>query len=145
MKIFIGQVYIKPGVSFEFSHRMQLWLGEQMSLVACDSTRFQNKFGRDFDLMIRVSADTQITDNRIKGPAVFRKSKDVEYTVFLPFDVISKATDGCRAALTFLLAGIHSVFQQAGIDTKALDEQKNSIIEHICSDPTMLSEPWPSG
>ena len=142
MRVFIGQIYIKPGVDFPFSHQMQGWLGEQLSSMANPSAEFVRKYGADFALVVRVSADTGIVENRIKGPTIFKKTRDVEYTVFLPFDVIDKASDGCRVALDFLLRGIESVFHQAGIDAERLPERKASILDHICSDASMFTEPW---
>jgi hypothetical protein len=43
------------------------------------------------------------------------------------------------------LPSIRSVFQQAGIDPGRLDEKKSLILEHLCSDPAMLTMPWPHG
>ncbi|HYO59109.1 hypothetical protein [Archangium sp.] len=144
MRVSIGQIYVKPGVSFPFSHLMQRWLSNELSSAASDSTEFERKYGAGFSLMVNVSADTQILDNQIKGPTIFKKDKDVEFTLFLPFDVIVAAADGCRVALEYLLGGVCSVFQKAGIDPGKLDEKRAFIIEHICSDPTMLTEePWP--
>jgi hypothetical protein len=145
MMVSIGQVYIKPGVNFPFSHLMQIWVSEELSSVADDCAEFQKKYGREFELIVRISADTQIADNVLKGPTVFRKAKDVEYSVFLPIDIIVKAPGGCRVAMEFLMAGIRSVFQKVGIDPTKLDERKAVIIDHVCSDPIMLKQPWPYG
>jgi hypothetical protein len=143
MKVYIAQIYIKPGVSFPFSCSMQVWVSEELSSLADFCDEFVRKYGTEFKLIVRVSADTQIADNVIKGPTVFKKTKDVEYTVFLPYDVIAQAPDGCRAALEFLFAGIRSVFLKAGISPEKLDEKKEAIIEHVCSDATMFDGPWP--
>ncbi|MCP3140660.1 hypothetical protein [Pyxidicoccus xibeiensis] len=144
MKVSIGQIYIKPGVSFPFSHLMQRWLAKELSSAASDIAEFEKKHGIGFSLMVNVSADTQLMDNQIKGPAVFKRDKDVQFTLFLPFDVIAAAPDGCRVAMEYLLSGIRSIFQKAGIDPGKLDEKRTFIIDHICADPTMLTEPWPN-
>lgn len=143
MMVSIGQAYIKPGISFPFSHLMQTWVSKELSSVADGCVEVQRKYGSEFELIVRISADTQIVDNALKGPTVFRKTKAVEYTVFLPFDIIVKAPAGCRVAMEFLVAGIRSVFQRVGIDPTKLDERKAVIIDHVCSDPTMLKQPWP--
>ncbi|WPB77201.1 hypothetical protein KYC5002_50510 [Archangium violaceum] len=145
MRVSIGQIYTKPGVSFPFSHQMQRWLGEELSSATNAAADFKKKYGTGFNLVARVSADTQISDNQIKGPTIFKRDKDVEFTVFLPFDVIVSSAGGCRISVDYLLGGIRSVFQQAGIDLERLDEKKAFILEHICSDPTMLTMPWPHG
>ena len=78
----------------------------------------------------------------IKGPTVFKRDRDVEYTVFLPFDVVSRAPSGCRAAMQYLVGGIREVFQHAGIDLAGLDARAALIVDHVCSDPSMLKGTW---
>lgn len=143
MRISVGQIYIKPGVSFPFSHIMQRWLGEELTAAADDWTEFAKKYGPGFSLVVRLSADTSIVSNVIKGPTVFRRDKDVEYTVFLPFEVIMTASNGCGSAMRHLIDGVRVVFRLAGIESSSLDAKESSMIEHACSEPVMLEEPWP--
>jgi hypothetical protein len=143
MRVSIGQIYIVPGATFPFSHHMQLWLGEKLSSACNEPGEFQKRHGADFELMVRVSAKKGTSENEIKGPTVFRKTRDVEYTLFLPFDTIAGSAGGCFVAAEFLLDGLLSVFQRAGLGTSKLNEQKSSLVAHICSEPSMLSKPWP--
>jgi hypothetical protein len=143
MKVSVSQIYIKAGVSFPFSHHMQRLLGEEFSGVSQDDGEFVRKHGGDFDLVINLSADVGIGQVRVKGPTVFKKTRDVEYTLFLPFDVIVGSSDGCRSAVEFLVEGVRTIFRQAGIDTARLHERQASIVEQVCSNPIMLSRPWP--
>ena len=122
---------------------MQLWVSKELSPLADPCEAFVRKCGAELKLVVNVSADTQIEDNLLKGPGVYKKGRWVEYVVYLPYDVIAQAQDGCRAAMAFLLAGIRSIFLKAGIGPEKLDEKKEAIIEHICSDATMLDGPWP--
>lgn len=144
MKVWVGQVYIKPGVNFPFSQRMQGWLSEELSAVSGDGTEFRRKYGDDFELMVRISADTGMAENRVKGPTVFKKTRDVEYVLFLPFDAIVRSLEGCRTAAELLVDGVRAIFQEVGIGVAPLDEKKALIVEHLCSEPTMLKAPWPS-
>jgi len=84
MKIFVGQIYIKVGVSFPFSLRFQRWLGDALSDRVEVSDQFSQKFGADFGLGLRISGKEDIDRPEIKGPTVFKRDKDVEYTIFLP-------------------------------------------------------------
>ncbi len=142
MKVFLGQIYGEPGVSFPFSHHMQAWLGAQLSELATPNTEFLNMYGADFALMVRISARTNCTENQIKGPTVFKKTKDVEYTLFLPYDAIVAADEGCRAAVRFLLNGIQQVFTRAHIDAADFESRMAFIEEHVCSEAAMLKKPW---
>src|SRR5438128_660345 len=105
MKVHFGQIYIEPGVEFPFSHLFQRYLAKEVTALVVPSGKFIEKYGSDFELMFRISAKNGIQDNEIRGPTVFRKAKDVEYTVFLPFDIISGTHDVPHSALRFLLKG----------------------------------------
>jgi hypothetical protein len=141
MRIHFGQIYVEPGVDFPFSHTFQHRLAIEITALVEPSAKFVKEFGKDFELMFNVSAKRAIHDNEIRGPTVFRKAKDAEYTVFLPFDVITGQTDAPRRALKFLLKGICDVFDLLEIDKAKLLDKEEAIIEGICSDPTMLEEP----
>jgi hypothetical protein len=141
MKIWFGQIYIEPGVSFPFSYRFQHRLSEEVTALVLPSAKFIDTYGSDFELMFRISAKRGIEDNEIKGPTVFRKSHDVEYTVFLPFDAIMCKSQVPQSALRLLLMGIRVVLQALEIDTAGIAARQEALIEHICSDPEMFEEP----
>ncbi len=143
MKIHVAQIYVEPGTSFPFSHLWQRWMSAELSARAVPSKKFVTKYGDDFELMIRISAKKKLTDNEVRGPSIFRKQKDVEYTLFLPYDVIIEAPNGCRVAMEFILRGIVDIFAAAHIDAKGLEAQQLYLIDHACSDPSMFEKPWP--
>jgi hypothetical protein len=98
MKVFVSQLNIQPGVSFPFSHVMQSLLHETLSALAVPSPAFTDKYGADFNLIVRLSAKREPKQNEIKGPTVFKKEKEVEYTLFLPFEAIIEQVDIAREA-----------------------------------------------
>jgi hypothetical protein len=85
MKIFIGQIYIKPGISFPFSLGFQKWLGDSLSERIEATEPFKKEFGVDARLGIRISAKENIDQPEIKGPTFFKRDKCVEFTIFLPY------------------------------------------------------------
>lgn len=140
MDVYFGQIYIEPGAAFPFSHHFQSRLSEAVTGLVKPSTRFVKEYGRDFALTFNVSAKRAIGDNDIKGPTVFKKTKDVEYSVFLPFDVIKRDADVSKSALTFLFKGMCSVFESLDIDTRKVREQEEALIQQICADPMMFEQ-----
>ena len=84
--------------------------------------------------MFRVSAKRAICDNEIFGPSVFKKTKDIEFTVFLPFDVIQCEANTLYSAIGYLLQGVCSVFDSLGIDKSKLQTRKMTLVEAISSD-----------
>lgn len=141
VKVQFGQIYVEAGVDFPFSHHFQRRIADDVSALVEPSSEFTQKYGSDFELMFRVSAKKGITDHEVRGPTVFKRTKDVEYTIFLPFDIITRQADAPRQALKYLLKGVYDVFDSLGIDTSKLLADQDHLIEGICSDPAMLSEP----
>jgi hypothetical protein len=141
MKVWFGQIYGIPGASFPFSHLFQRHLSSEVTARVEASPKFVKQYGEDFELMFNVSAKPGLRDIEIRGPAVYKKTKDVEYTVFLPFDVIIPHADAPRRAIRFLLKGVCEVFDRLEIDTSRLRAEQDGILEGMCSDPSMLAEP----
>ncbi len=138
MKVYFSQIYIKPGVSFPFSHQFQVHLSNVITDLVVSSMSFVEKYGDDSNLIFRISAKTEIRDNELKGPTVFNKGKDIEYTVFLPFDVIHCASDANRSALHYLLNGVTSALESLDINAETLLKNRESLVERVLSDPIML-------
>ena len=105
MQIYFGQIYVEPEVAFPFSTQFQQLLGTEITSLVQPSTGFVEKYGIDWDVMIRISAKTKIENNEVLGPWVCKRDQDVECTVFLPYDVIDRAKSGHEIALQFLLDG----------------------------------------
>lgn len=144
MRMAITQVYIKVGIRFPYSYRMQIRVSEELSALFEECDVLEKRYGKDYKLTFYMSADVGIAANVIKGPGVIKRTKDIEYTIFLPYDVIVKSPDGCRSAMEHLLAGIAAILKQLGVDTSPLDGRRDAIVESICADPSTLKEPWPS-
>lgn len=139
MKIFFGQIYVDPGVKFTFTHRFQKFIGGEISSIVKPSDKFINEYGEDFDLIFRVSAKRDITDVDIKGPTVFKKDKDVEFTIFLPFDSDQPSLrDGNRRPLELLLGAVVGVLNKLEIDTKFLQERMGVFMDAVMADPSMI-------
>jgi hypothetical protein len=140
MKVYFGQIYIDAGIEFPFSIDFQKYLAEAVTAQVAPSGYWVKKYGRHFDLIFRISAKREITKNEIRGPTVFRKAKDIEYSIFLPFDVVTRRRDIPRSALRFVFKGVYSVLESLEIDTGKLKQREESVIEKICSDPKMFEE-----
>lgn len=138
MKVAFSQVYIEPDANFPFSVHFQRLMTEEVTAITTPSSKFTESFGIVSELIFRISAKHQLEDNEIKGPTVFKNAKDVEFTIFLPFDVIRGRADASKQALHFLLKGVCSVFDMLAIDKTKLVDKQQALIERICSDPTMF-------
>ena len=138
MKVYFTQLYVQPSVEFPFSYRFQHYLSTTVTDLVTPSATFREQYGSDSKLVFNISAKRIIQEAEIKGPTVFKKTKDVEYSVFLPFDVIMCNSEVPQSALRYLLHGVCSVFESLGIDPTPIVERQESMIQHICSDPEMF-------
>jgi len=113
MNIFFSQIYIRPGKTY----------------------------GVDYELIFNISAKAEILEPEIKGPTVFKRDKDVEFTIFLPHKG-SKVTNQIEYAdaLKHLLNGVVTVLKSFHIDTLQLVENSSNLIERVISDPTMIEK-----
>jgi hypothetical protein len=138
MKVYFGQIYIEVGASFRFSHQLQLRLSDEVTAAIQESADFAKAFGADWSLMFRISAKRKIEQAEILGPTVFRKAKDVEFSVFLPFNPLSREADVERAALAMLLGAVCEKLERYSISTVTLRERASGLIDSICSDSGMF-------
>jgi len=105
MKIAFSQVYIEVGANFPFSVHFQRLMTREITALVQPSPKFVEAFGDVSELIFRISAKHELEDNEIRGPTVFKKTKHVEFTVFLPFDVIMAHPDAPKQALFFFAEG----------------------------------------
>jgi len=98
------------------------------------------KYGEDWDLMFRISARAAIGDTDIRGPSVFRKNRNVEYSIFLPFTTIRGAEDVLRTAIEYLFDAFLSVLTKLGFSTERIGARRLALVDSICSDPRMFDQ-----
>jgi len=144
MRICVTQIYIRVGVNFPFSHLFQKWLADALTQRVSPSDYFLNRYSAEYCLVFNVSAKAEIKAPEIVGPSVFKKTHDVEYTVFLPFDRDEDyERTGYRRVMAFLFEGIVAVLRGLRIDTSTVEQDMASLIEFAASDPIMTTKRKP--
>lgn len=141
MKIFVSQIYIEAGINYPFSHSFQRWISDELSSLVPPSPAYDQQYP-GFDLMFRMSAKAELATPLIKGPTVFKKTKDVEFSIFLPY--IEHDPSDPRSLLKPLklfLDAVATVLQSLGVDVSELQACSDSLIERIIGNPEMI-ETW---
>lgn len=138
MKVFISQFYIEPGVFFPFSWYFQNYINGILGELLTDSSVFGKHYGAEYDLMFRMSAKRQIPETELRGPSRFPKSKSIEYSIFLPYDIIAASSDWRDAVLNALLDAVLMVLEQWGFNTQKFSERRSHIVASIVGDPQMI-------
>lgn len=142
MKVPFSQVYIELGANFPFSVHFQRLLTKEVTALVQPSPKMTQSYGIVSQLVFNVSARHSLEDNEICGPTFFKRTRDLEYTIFLPFDVIMAHPDAPKHALLFLLKGVCDVLEMLEIDKSKLLDRQPALIDAICSDPKMLAPSW---
>lgn len=139
MNIFVSQFYTEAGASYPFKPRFQKFLSEKLSAIVPISPEFAEKYGNDFDLMFRLGAKSEYVSPVIKGPTVFKRDRDVEYTIFLPFNR-SKPLDAAVLSerVQQLLECVAKVFDDLGMSTGRLRLEIKDIVDSILNDKEMI-------
>lgn len=139
MFVYLGQIYVQPDIYFNFSCIFQNYIHSILSEKIIVSDYFKEKYP-DYKLMFRISAKKNIDENEIKGPSIFRKDSDMEYTIFLPFDAIMKHKNYNYIALKYLFEGIYTVFEEYHFDYSQIKENEEDTIKNILEDKKMFRE-----
>ncbi|MHA3770734.1 hypothetical protein ACXR0O_04250 [Verrucomicrobiota bacterium sgz303538] len=142
MKIYAGQLYITPGVSFPFSLQFQRWLGDELLKRVEPSEGFRKLYAENFDLGFVISAKSDIDQPEIKGPTVFKREKDVEYTIFLPYENrnyydVSALLDVFR----LLLQSIIRIMEGLRIDAAKVRESAPFLYTEFLAKPELMDAP----
>lgn len=140
MRIFFGQIYIQEGANFPFSCRFQQYLSGEVTCLVTASAKFCTKYGDDWKLVFNISAKHSLNKNEIRGPTVFKITHDVEYTIFLPYEVIMAETHPPTAALNWIFAGIYETLHRLEIDASQVHKQQERLVKYILSDPEMFQD-----
>jgi len=139
MRIYVSQIYIEVGVEYPFSHHFQIYISEELTRRVAASERFVSEYAEDFDLIFRVSAKAGIAQPEVRGPTVFAKDRDVEFTIFLTFDKTeAPGEQKYRRVLRQLVDQIIEVLRGLDMDVSRLSQESNRIVERIVGDPKMI-------
>ena len=86
-----------------------------------------------------MSAKEGLARPEIKGPTVFKRDKDVEYTVFLPFDrSVDMDANTLSRALDLLLSSMIEILEELDMTTTGLSAELSAIIDRILGDAKMI-------
>lgn len=138
MKIYVAQIYPEVKCNFPFTHHFQRFLTEQLSENAGGSSYFSQKYGMEFDLIFNMSAKTGIEDVQVFGPTVFKRTKDVEYTVFIPFNLETSKRTNLKKVLRFLFKGICDVLNQLEFNIENILKKQENWCDQIVTNDIMI-------
>jgi hypothetical protein len=140
MNVVISQVYIDPDAIYPFNFRFQRFLSESISMLSKSTKRFEDVYGSEWRVIIRLSAKSGLPSAELQGPTLFKRKKDVEYTLFLPFPLLlSDGNTDIRRVVELIVDGVTEVLGRLGLDSTGVCEKKHLIVNRVVSDKTFLN------
>ena len=138
MKIDFTQCFIEPGVTFPFSIRFRDAISDGMSeiLKTADVGHFRPKW-KGYDLTICISAKSKIRMAEVAGPGVYRRDRELEYTVFLPYEALPTFAD----AVGCLVDTVCGIIGSLGIDIGDIGRWRNEFVALASTDPAYSDDP----
>ena len=140
MRVYFSQIYIQEGVNYPFSHVFQQYLSKNITELTESSEQFDKEYGNDWDIMFRISAKKELDKVEIKGPTVFKKTKDVEYTIFLPFVNIDLKSNKYSLAIENIIDSVCSILVDLNFSTTKIRNTKAQLINEICQTNEMFKQ-----
>ena len=138
MNIYVSQVYPAAGVMFPFSHVFQKYMSQRLSSMASISPVLSGKYGEAVNVVFNMSAKRDISEPQVVGPAFFRRTGDLEYTIFLPCGPLPHSKESLRRAVEALIQSIVSVFDAFSIDSSDITSHSNEMIRAVMANPDMF-------
>ena len=139
MNVYVSQAYIETGSAYPFSHHFQRFISREITARVSPSEYLTKKFGEEYNIKFRMSAKSAIPEVEVRGPTVYRDTKDVEFTIFVTFDKSQgDSTEACYRALEELLCAIINTLSMLQFDVSRLADEYKSLITHVMSEPKML-------
>ena len=134
------QFYIQVGITFPFNYRFQIFLSDEITRLIKPSPKFIQLFREDYTLAFRISAKKELAINEVLGPIVFKRDKDVEYSIFLPYTPIMQQINPNESALEHLFDGVYGVLENYEIDISLIKKRQKKIIDKILNSLEMFGD-----
>ena len=139
MRIFVGQIYIQPNINYPFSHIFQKWIGEELTKLVKPPELFLKKYSDEFNVIFRLSAKSEIDKAEIRGPTIFKKDKDIEFTIFLPHNgKPANKHEDCKQPLEIFFDCVVKVLESLSVDGSEIKKHIAELVDKAISDETMF-------
>ena len=134
MAIYFRQIYVEVGVTYPFSHHFQKYLSSEATKLALITKSFETSYGSDWDVILNFSAKKNIEVIELNGPSIYKKDKDVEFTIFLPY----KRFSSIEKVIHQYIESTCVVLTTLGFNSNDLAEHNNMLVDEIMKNPKMF-------
>lgn len=130
MKINFSQLYAEVGVSFSPPIEVLRVLNKKVNSLNKEIPFFKKKFNdEDFTLGIVISATRKNDVFEVKGPTYFKKSKTVDFVLFIPYQDNITMAEEVPYILSHVGEGLAQIFEKYKADGSGIRESIQSVID----------------
>ncbi|SNB26256.1 hypothetical protein NO004_380008 [Flavobacterium psychrophilum] len=140
MILIVGAWYNEVGYSFEFSHKVDNYIREQIKEFVFPKYGL-NKKDEDWYLRLIIATDSKTQKTEVRGPDVKKRTKRVEFGLWLPHDVINKSTYPLETYIDCFFEALEIVFSNYNVPKEEIETIKENCKKEILHNPEYVFVP----
>ncbi len=119
----IVHVDLSPGLENKFADSVGSSLREILTNNFLSWSNFFKKFP-EYSLCFYIVTKKGVEEVEIKGPGIFKKNTEVEYSIFLP-----EKADNVISYIDAIFEGLSKILKNYEIEKNKIDEMKKQLLE----------------
>jgi hypothetical protein len=136
MKITFSQIYSEPGASFDLPGPLLKAVREGLDDLGRNIDQLSAKVDReDFELVLIISASSKLDALEIKGPNIRRKTREIEFSLFVPWQETKSFEEKIDYILPKIGEGVIGVFKRYGVDITGVDNAIQMVLKQAKASP----------
>jgi hypothetical protein len=141
MILLIGAWYNEVGYSFNFSHKVDGFIREQITTEIFTKYNLDN-IEDNWYLNLIVATDSHTIKLDVRGPERRKRQKMIDYGLWLPYDYIMKSENPLEKYIDCFFDALVIIFANYGVEKQDVLDLKSTSKKEILNNPvyTELSE-----
>lgn len=123
MILIIGAWYNEVGYSFKFSHKVDNFIREKIKDNILQKY-CSNEVNTDWYLRLIVATDSTIKSVEVRGPDILKRTKRINYGLWLPFKTIMNSNYPLETYINCLFEAMVIVFKNYEVPNEEIDKIK---------------------
>lgn len=134
MELAVGALFWEPGVSFEFSHKVDLYIRGQiienimkpLGLMDVDTEVF---------LYLIVSTKFEQRTLEVTKPRKGKRIKNRNFNLLFPYEAIVKSAYPLQSYIDYFMKSLHIIFEEFGVTQVQIETVKRNVENEILNNP----------
>lgn len=114
MILLIGAWYNEVGFSFNFSHKVDNYIREQIKELIFNKYKL-DEIDIDWYLNLVVATDSKTIDLEVRGPEKRKRQKMIDYGLWLPYSKIMNSANPLECYIDYFIEAVAIVLANYGV------------------------------